>query len=81
MPDHARRGGPRITREQLQKLGSLAKVRGGVAPLASGVAASGGVASGVNLLDPYRVAALAEAGQNVILVRARPPVRMTCMAW
>jgi len=59
----------RITREQLQKLGSLAKVRGGVAPIACGVAASAGVASGVICLDPYRVAALAEAGQNVILVR------------
>jgi pyruvate,orthophosphate dikinase len=59
----------RMTREQLQKLGSLAKVRGGVASIASGVAASPGVVSGVICLDPYRVAALAEAGQNVILVR------------
>ena len=59
----------RMTREQLRKLGSIAKVRGGVASIASGVAASPGVASGVICLDPYRVAALAEAGQNVILVR------------
>jgi pyruvate, orthophosphate dikinase len=59
----------RITREQLGKLGSIATVRGGVAPIASGVAASAGVVSGVICLDPYRVAALAEAGQNVILVR------------
>jgi pyruvate,orthophosphate dikinase len=63
----------RITREQLGKLGSIAAVRGGVAPIASGVAASAGVVSGVICLDPYRVAALAEAGQNVILVR-----RTTC---
>jgi len=59
----------RMTREQLRKLGSIAKVRGGVASIASGIAASPGVASGVICLDPYRVAALAEAGQNVILVR------------
>jgi pyruvate,orthophosphate dikinase len=57
----------RMTREQLQKLGSLAKVRSGVASVASGVAASPGVACGVICLDPYRVTA--EAGQNVILVR------------
>jgi pyruvate,orthophosphate dikinase len=59
----------RMTREQLQKLGSLAKVRSGVASVASGVAASPGVVCGVICLDPYRVTALAEAGQNVILVR------------
>ncbi len=59
----------RMTREQLRKLGSIAKVRGGVAPIASGVAASAGVVSGAVCLDPHRVAALAEAGQNVILVR------------
>jgi pyruvate, orthophosphate dikinase len=59
----------RMTHEQLQKLGSIAKVRGGVASIASGVAASPGVVSGVICLNPYRVTALAEAGQNVILVR------------
>src|SRR5207237_8418686 len=51
----------RMTREQLRKLGSIAKVRGGVASIASGVAASAGVVSGVICLDPYRVVALAEA--------------------
>ena len=59
----------RMTREQLRKLESIAKVRGGVASIASGVAASAGVASGAVCLDPHRVVALAEAGQNVILVR------------
>ena len=40
MPDHARRGGTPHHRRAAAKLGSLAKVRGGVAPMASGVAAS-----------------------------------------
>jgi pyruvate,orthophosphate dikinase len=59
----------RITPEHLRQLKSLARVRNGVVPIASGVAASPGVACGVICLEPERVAALAEACQKVILVR------------
>ena len=59
----------RITPEQLRQLKSVARVREGAAPIASGVAASPGVVSGLICLEPDRVAALAEGGRNVILVR------------
>ncbi len=59
----------RLTGEQLRQLQSIGKVRAGAVPIASGVAASPGVASGVICLHPDRVAALAATAQNVILVR------------
>jgi pyruvate,orthophosphate dikinase len=59
----------RLTREQLQQLQSTAKVREGATVIASGVAASPGVASGVICLDPDRAGELAAAGRRVILVR------------
>jgi pyruvate,orthophosphate dikinase len=59
----------RLTREQLRQLQSIGRVRDGAVAIASGVAASPGVASGVICLDPDRAAELAEGGRNVILVR------------
>jgi pyruvate,orthophosphate dikinase len=59
----------RVTREQLQQLQAIRSVRPGAAAVATGVAASPGVASGVVCLHPDRVAAMAANGQNVILVR------------
>ena len=59
----------RITPEQLRQLKSVARLREGAVPIASGVAASPGVVSGLICLEPDRVAALAEGGRNVILVR------------
>jgi pyruvate,orthophosphate dikinase len=59
----------RLSGEQLGQLQSIGKVRAGAAAIASGVAASPGVASGVICLDPDRAAVLALSGQNVILVR------------
>jgi pyruvate,orthophosphate dikinase len=59
----------RLTGEQLRQLQSMGRVRADAAPIASGVAASPGVASGVICLHPDRVAALAATAQNVILVR------------
>jgi pyruvate,orthophosphate dikinase len=59
----------RVTRDQLRQLQSAGRVRVGVKPVASGVAASPGVASGVICLHPDRVAALAATAGNVILVR------------
>lgn len=59
----------RISREQLQQLQSVGKVRADAVPVASGVAASPGVAGGVVCLHPDRVAAIAASGQSVILVR------------
>lgn len=59
----------RLTREQLQQLQSMAKVRDGATAIASGVAASPGVASGVICLNPDRVSELAGGGRPVILVR------------
>jgi pyruvate,orthophosphate dikinase len=59
----------RLTREQLRQLQSVGSVRDGVAPIASGIAASPGVASGVICLHPDRVSELAASGKSVILVR------------
>jgi pyruvate,orthophosphate dikinase len=59
----------RITPEQLRLLKSVARVRDGATAIASGVAASPGVVSGVICLEPDRVADLAESGSSVILVR------------
>ena len=59
----------RITPEQLRLLKSMARVRDGATAIASGVAASPGVTSGVICLEPDRVADLAESGSSVILVR------------
>ena len=46
----------RLTREQLRQLQSIGTVRDGAVAIASGVAASPGVASGVICLDPDRAA-------------------------
>lgn len=59
----------RVTAEQLRQLKSMARVRDGATAIASGVAASPGVVSGVVCLDPDRVADLAAGGSGVILVR------------
>jgi pyruvate,orthophosphate dikinase len=59
----------RITPDQLRLLKSVARVRDGATAIASGVAASPGVTSGVICLDPDRVADVAESGSSVILVR------------
>src|SRR5579859_7992263 len=59
----------RITPEQLRQLKSVARVRDDATPVASGVAASPGVVSGVICLEPDRVADLAGRGNNVILLR------------
>src|SRR5262245_7248193 len=59
----------RVTPEQLRQLKSMARVRDGATAIASGVAASPGVVSGVICLEPDRVADLAASGSNVILVR------------
>ncbi|MBI5319377.1 pyruvate, phosphate dikinase [Bradyrhizobium sp.] len=59
----------RVSAEQLRQLKSMARVRDGATAIASGVAASPGVVSGVICLDPDRVADLAAGGSNVILVR------------
>ena len=59
----------RITANQLRQLKSAARVSDGATAIASGVAASPGVVSGVICIEPDRVAALAESGANVILVR------------
>jgi pyruvate, orthophosphate dikinase len=59
----------RITPDQLRQLKSVARVREGAVPIASGVAASPGVVSGLICVELDRVAALAEGGRNVILVR------------
>jgi pyruvate,orthophosphate dikinase len=59
----------RMTPRQFHQLRSAARVHRGVTPTARGVAASPGVVSGIICLDPERVAALAETGQRVILVR------------
>jgi pyruvate,orthophosphate dikinase len=59
----------RITPEQLRQLKSVARVREGAVPIASGVAASPGVVSGLICVELDRVPALAEGGRNVILVR------------
>jgi pyruvate, orthophosphate dikinase len=59
----------RITAEQLRQLRSIARVRDGATAIASGVAASPGVVSGVICLEPGHVADLAAGGGNVILVR------------
>jgi pyruvate,orthophosphate dikinase len=59
----------RLTRDQLRQLQSIGTVRDGAVAIASGVAASPGVVSGVICLDPGRVAELAESRRNVILVR------------
>jgi len=59
----------RISPDQLRQLKSAARVSDGATPIASGVAASPGVVSGVICLEPDRVAAFAESGTNVILVR------------
>jgi pyruvate, orthophosphate dikinase len=59
----------RLSREQVRQLQSLGQVRAGAVPVATGVAASPGVASGVICLDPDQVVPLAAAGQSVILVR------------
>ncbi len=59
----------RLTPDQLRQLKSVAQVRPGAKAIASGVAASPGVVSGVVCLEPDRVAGLAEDGDSVILVR------------
>ncbi len=59
----------RLTREQLRQLQSICAVRDGAVAIASGVAASPGVANGVICLDPDRAAEIAEGGRSVILVR------------
>jgi pyruvate,orthophosphate dikinase len=59
----------RIAPEQLRQLKSMARVRDGATAIASGVAASPGVVSGVICLEPGRVADRAASGSNVILVR------------
>ncbi len=59
----------RVSRDQIRQLQSLARVKPGAVPTASGVAASPGVAVGVVCTDPDKVGALAGAGASVILVR------------
>lgn len=59
----------RVAPEQLRQLKSMARVRDGATAIASGVAASPGVVSGVICLEPDRVADLAASGSSVILVR------------
>jgi pyruvate,orthophosphate dikinase len=59
----------RVAPEQLRQLKSMARVRDGTSAIASGVAASPGVVSGVICLEPDRVADLAASGGSVILVR------------
>ena len=59
----------RITPDQLRQLKSVARVTDGATAIASGVAASPGVVSGIVCIEPDRVATLAESGNNVILVR------------
>jgi pyruvate, orthophosphate dikinase len=59
----------RVAPAQLRQLKSMARVRDGATAIASGVAASPGVVSGVICLEPDRVADLAASGSNVILVR------------
>ena len=59
----------RITPDHLRQLKSVARVREGVTAIASGVAASPGVTSGLICLEPDRVAELVERGDSVILVR------------
>jgi pyruvate,orthophosphate dikinase len=59
----------RVSPEQMRQLQSIVRVRDGMEPIATGVAASPGVASGVICLDPDRVGELAADGRRVILVR------------
>lgn len=59
----------RISAGQLKQLQSMARVQPDAAAIASGVAASPGVVSGIICTDPDRVAKLAEGGRNVILLR------------
>jgi pyruvate,orthophosphate dikinase len=59
----------RIAPDQLRQLKGAARVSDGATALATGVAASPGVVSGVICIEPDRVAALADSGNNVILVR------------
>lgn len=59
----------RLSREQLQQLQSRARVREAATAIASGVAASPGVARGVICLDPDRVSEMAADGKSIILVR------------
>jgi pyruvate,orthophosphate dikinase len=59
----------RLSREQLRQLQSIGTVRAGATVIASGVAASPGVVSGVVCLHPDRVAAMSANGRNVILAR------------
>jgi pyruvate, orthophosphate dikinase len=59
----------RVTPGQLRQLKSMARVRDGATAIASGIAASPGVVSGVICLEPDRVADLAASGSSVILVR------------
>jgi pyruvate,orthophosphate dikinase len=59
----------RVAPKQLRQLKSMARVREGATAIASGVAASPGVVSGVICLEPDRVAELVAGGLNVILVR------------
>jgi pyruvate, orthophosphate dikinase len=59
----------RVTREQVQQLKTSRSVRTGAMAIASGIAASPGVACGVICLHPDRVAEVAANGCNVILVR------------
>jgi Pyruvate phosphate dikinase, AMP/ATP-binding domain len=68
----------RMTPDELRQLKSVARLREGVVPIASGVAASPGVVSGLICVELDRVAALAEGGRNVILVR--PTIARRC-AW
>jgi len=59
----------RVTREQMQQIKVSRSVRKGAIEIASGVAASPGVASGLVCLHPDRVAEMAANGHAVILVR------------
>jgi pyruvate,orthophosphate dikinase len=59
----------RLSCEQLRQLNSNCVVRAGAVAIASGIAASPGVVSGMVCLHPDRVATMAQAAEKVILVR------------
>jgi pyruvate, orthophosphate dikinase len=59
----------RIAPDQVRQLKAQVRVRDGATAIASGVAASPGVVSGVICLEPDQVADIAASGHNVILVR------------
>ncbi|HYM30357.1 MAG TPA: pyruvate, phosphate dikinase [Candidatus Cybelea sp.] len=59
----------RVSQAQVRQLGRTAVIGAGPEPMAQGVPASPGIATGTVCTDPDRAAALAATGASVILVR------------